>query len=89
MKRAYFLLLTLLPMLLIGWPSSSLAQNQMNASGHWEGSIEIQGTSLLFSVDIMQGKEGTVTATISIPSQNLKGSPLINVVARGQDDSQH
>ena len=87
MKRAQLLLLALLPMLLIGWPSSSLAQNQMNASGHWEGSIEIQGTSMLFSVDIMQSKEGTFSATISIPSQNLKGSPLINVVAKGQEVS--
>jgi hypothetical protein len=87
MKRTHFLMLTLLPLLLIGGPSSSRAQNQMNAAGHWEGSIDIQGTSLLFSVDIMQGREGTFTATISIPSQNVKGSPLINVVAKGQEVS--
>ena len=85
LKRTWLSLLTL--MVLMALSFSVRAQNQMNAAGHWEGSVDVQGNKMDFTVDIMQAREGTLTATISIPSQSLKDSPLINVVTKGADVS--
>ena len=86
MKRTRLLLLAL-AVLSMAWPSPGNGQSQTSAVGHWEGTVDLQGNKLDFSVDIVQGREGAVSGIISFPSQNIKASPLINVVAKGADVS--
>ncbi len=67
--------------------SLSLAQNQPTASGHWEGSIDVQGTVIEISVDLTRSDKGSWTGTIAIPSQSLKDYPLSNLKVEGANVS--
>jgi CubicO group peptidase (beta-lactamase class C family) len=52
-------------------------------SGHWEGSIELPGTSLKVMVDLSSGQEGW-SGRISIPQQGAKDLPLGKVQVNGK-----
>jgi hypothetical protein len=67
--------------------SASLAQNQPTASGHWEGAIEVQGTSLEIVVDLTRDAKEVWKGAIGIPSQNLKDYPLGNLKVEGANVS--
>lgn len=47
--------------------------------GVWEGTIEVQGTSLGVTIKITKGDDGTLSATIDIPDQGAVDMPLDNV----------
>lgn len=47
--------------------------------GVWEGTIEVQGTSLGVTVKVTKESDGTLTATIDIPDQGAMDVPLDNV----------
>lgn len=47
--------------------------------GVWEGTIEVQGTSLGITVKVTKEADGTLKATIDIPDQGAVDVPLDNV----------
>jgi hypothetical protein len=60
------------------------AQAPVNPAGHWEGTVDLQGNQLQFGVDFIQDTAGQFTGTIEIPSQQLKGLPLLKVAVDGK-----
>lgn len=67
--------------------SSTFAQNQPAASGHWEGAIEVPGTAIEIVIDLTRSDKGLWKGAIAIPSQNLKDFPLSNVKVDGANVS--
>jgi hypothetical protein len=67
--------------------SSSLAQNQPTASGHWEGSIDVQGTVIEIIVDLTRSDKGLWKGAIGMPAQGLKDYPLSNLKVEGTNVS--
>jgi hypothetical protein len=63
--------------------SASMAQNPPTASGHWEGTVEVQGTALEIIVDLTRDPKGVWKGAIGIPLQNLKDYPLSNLKMEG------
>ncbi len=53
-----------------------------DVSGHWEGAIELPGTTLTVLVDLVFA-DGAWSGTTDIPMQGAKGLPLVNVHAAG------
>lgn len=47
--------------------------------GVWEGTIEVQGTSLGVTIKVSKGDDGALSATIDIPDQGAMDVPLDNV----------
>src|SRR5436305_2969911 len=60
------------------------AQAPIDPSGHWEGALDMQGNQLAFGVDFVRDASGHLTGTIEIPSQQLKGLPLLHVTLDGK-----
>ena len=54
-----------------------------DASGHWEGSIEVPGQSLVVMVDLEQ-TDGAWSGTIDIPAQGADDLPLSAVTVVGE-----
>ena len=69
--------------LLMGAQLSS-AQTQKNAAGHWEGAIEVRGTTLNFIADLSQKEGGAWAGIIAIPAQNIKNFSLSRVTVEGR-----
>jgi hypothetical protein len=59
------------------------AQTAADPSGHWQGTVQAPGMDLEFEVDLATGGNGELAGTVSIPSQNLKGLPLLKVAVDG------
>jgi CubicO group peptidase (beta-lactamase class C family) len=57
------------------------AQSPAPCSGVWKGEIQIPGSPLAFETTFAL-KNGTCSATISIPAQGAKDVPLSNVIVR-------
>ena len=65
-------------------PASVLrADTPVDPSGHWEGTALVQRMDLPFHVDIWRTSPGDYTGTISIPSENIHGLPLLKVSVDG------
>ncbi|MFC2164875.1 hypothetical protein ACFLT2_07765 [Acidobacteriota bacterium] len=47
--------------------------------GVWEGTIEVQGTSLGVTIKVSKDADGALSATIDIPDQGAVDLPLNNV----------
>jgi hypothetical protein len=65
-------------------PTPALYAQTVDPSGHWNGSIEIQGAPMLFEVDLAKDKRGDLGGTISVPSQQLKGLPILKIATTGR-----
>ena len=63
------------------------AQSAADASGHWEGTLQIPGMELNVEVDLGKNSKGEWMGTISIPAQNMKGFPLSNVAGQAKSVS--
>lgn len=59
------------------------AQTTADASGHWQGSIEVPNQELAIEVDLAQNPKGEWIGSIDIPPQHLKGFPLSDVAVKG------
>lgn len=55
------------------------------ADGHWEGAIEVPGQPLEIEVDLETVDDGTLTGTISIPTQGLKDRELRDLSIGSED----
>ena len=64
--------------------ATSLGAQSANLSGHWEGSIKVPGMELRVEIDLAAASGGALTGTMSIPSQNVKGLPFLNVAVEGK-----
>jgi len=62
---------------------SSIYGLAQDASGFWQGAIQIQGQSLEIFVDLNQAEDGW-QGTIDIPMQGLKGLALSEISAKGE-----
>ncbi|MEW6211679.1 MAG: alpha/beta fold hydrolase [Acidobacteriota bacterium] len=58
---------------------SSLAQNQPDVRGRWEGAIKLPTAELAFIIELIRKEDGSWAGTIDIPSQGAKGLPLASI----------
>jgi len=77
MHRPFLVLLSVLVV-----PTLAHAQS-IDASGHWEGSVQLPAMEVAFQVDFERTATGAVAGTISIPTQHLSGLPLTAVTLEG------
>jgi hypothetical protein len=80
---ALFMLQSLPSLLAQGQPATSGGQSQPTASGHWEGSIDVEGNMLEVMVDLTRAADGSWKGVIAIPAQSLKDYPLSNLKVEG------
>lgn len=64
-------------------PSSAKAPEGQPA-GHWEGSIDVNGTPLPIEIDITKDAAGAWTATFGQPAQGVRGLPLGDLKVDGR-----
>lgn len=64
--------------------ASSSAQEIPNATGHWEGSVQLPSQDLRIGVDLTRNAKGELQATFSQPDQGIKGLPFTNVSVSGR-----
>jgi hypothetical protein len=57
------------------------------AAGRWHGSAQVPGRTLDLIVDLDQDAKGVWVGSIIIPELNIKGAPLTNILALGNDVS--
>jgi CubicO group peptidase (beta-lactamase class C family) len=62
-----------------------LASTAVSPDGHWEGSIEIPGSTLAIDVDLKASDQGSLSGDISIPAQMAKDLPLTNLTWNGAE----
>lgn len=62
----------------------ALAPNALRAdlAGHWEGAIEIPGSKLDVQLDVSRDN-GALKGKVTIPAQNVRDLPLINISGAG------
>jgi hypothetical protein len=60
------------------------AQQGVDPSGHWEGTIQTPEVSIDIVVDLARTSEDQLAGTISVPPQNLRGFPLVIEAAEGR-----
>jgi len=64
--------------------ASASAQESPNATGHWEGSVQLPNQDLRIGVDLTRNAKGEHQATFSQPDQGIKGLPFTNVSVSGR-----
>jgi uncharacterized protein len=79
----FFLFLIILTLFLPWSPSLTLAQNQPDPAGRWEGSVDLPFMKLGIIVGLSQKADGTWTGAITIPSQGLNDSALGSISVSG------
>src|SRR5258708_30474540 len=60
------------------------AQAAADPSGHWQGMLQAPGMDVEFEVDLAKSGSGELAGTVSIPTQKLKGLPLLKVAVEGR-----
>jgi len=65
-------------------PTVAVAAEPVDVAGHWKGEVELPGTELGFNIDFTK-KDGAWIGDISIPMQNAKNLPLVDVVVDGRN----
>ncbi len=58
-----------------------------NASGRWEGAVQIPGRELQVVVDIAKAGNSPWQGSITIPGLNLQGAPLVDIAVQDSDAS--
>jgi uncharacterized protein len=83
MKKLFLSIAIAVALFAGGSVSASTAQNQPTASGHWEGTVDVQGNTLEIIIDLTRGGDGLWKGVIAIPAQSLKDYPLSNLKVEG------
>jgi hypothetical protein len=60
-----------------------LAQTAIDPWGHWQGTLQAPDGPIGFEVDLTKTAAGAPAGTLTIPSQQIKGLPLIKVTPNG------
>jgi hypothetical protein len=69
--------------LLLPSAGPSSAQSAADPSGHWEGIIEMPGTTVAFQVDLATNGGGGFVGSITIPDARIDGLPLTAIAVEG------
>lgn len=65
----------------LSWlPSAAFAQNGLDPSGHWSGSIDLPAGSLDLEFELAKSSAGEFFGTVTIPDQGVKAVPLTHIV---------
>ena len=72
-----------LPVLVTCVGAALLQAQAPDPAGHWEGAIQLPGSSLAIQVDLAKGSQGW-TGTLSIPAQGAKNLALDRVTVAGR-----
>ena len=65
----------------LSWlPAVAFAQNGLDPSGHWSGSIDLPAGSLDLEFELAKSSAGEFFGTVTIPDQGVKAVPLTNIV---------
>src|SRR3954470_3337073 len=65
---------------LLAPPHLLLAEAAADASGHWEGSIQMQpNVAIAVEIDLARNASGAMAGTFGQPAQGVKGLPLSTV----------
>jgi hypothetical protein len=64
--------------------SSLLAQDAIDPSGHWEGTIQAPDMELAIEIDLAKNSKGELAGTFTQPAQHIKGLPLSTVTIEGR-----
>ena len=64
--------------------SSLRAQAALDPSGHWERTVQLPNAELSIEVDLAMNSNGELAGTMGMPTQILKGFPLLKVAAEGK-----
>lgn len=59
------------------------AEQSVDPSGHWEGTIQSPIGSMSVNVDLAKNAAGELRGTLGSPEENLKGLPLLKVSIEG------
>jgi pimeloyl-ACP methyl ester carboxylesterase len=59
---------------------AALAQAQSGVAGHWQGTLAVGPTTLRIALHVRSDGDGTLTATLDSPDQNVKGIPIKQIV---------
>jgi hypothetical protein len=70
-------------LLLLASALPSRAQNAPDPSGHWQGTVQVQGMQVPFEVDLAKGADGHFDGTLSVAAQKIKALPLTSVRVEG------
>jgi hypothetical protein len=73
--------------LLPGLASSLNAQNSVDPSGHWEGTIQASGMEVRVEIDLARNSKGELAGTFGQPAEHLTGLPLTNFTVDGRSVS--
>lgn len=65
-------------------PEDTGAQETSRIAGTWRGTVSISGTSLPLVLNIEEGEDGTLTATLDSPDQAVFGVPTESVTLIGK-----
>jgi CubicO group peptidase (beta-lactamase class C family) len=63
----------------------SAADPNAGLIGHWEGAIQLPGTSLAISIDFSAKQGGGLNGFVSIPAQGARDLPVANIVMSGSE----
>ena len=75
------------PPIYAGAAASEAAAEDPSLAGHWVGEVDVPGTKLDFDIDFALKPDGGWSGDISIPMQNAKDLPLVNITLKGKDVS--
>jgi hypothetical protein len=59
------------------------AQHAPDPSGHWEGTVTIPDSTLVFTVDLARKADGGFAGTISLAQEKVTGLPLAKIDVNG------
>ena len=59
------------------------SQSAANASGHWEGAIQVPAKAVNIAIDLSNSGNGALVGTFGLPEQGSKGLPLAGVSVEG------
>jgi hypothetical protein len=60
------------------------AQQAVDPTGHWEGTIQAPGMAIGFEIDFAKNEKGVLTGTVNLPGERIKGLPLTKVAIEGR-----
>jgi hypothetical protein len=75
-----------LPFVII-FASALICRGEDKATGRWEGVVQVPDRELKLAVDLEKDGGGPWRGSVTIPSLNLKGAPLVDIAAKDSDAS--
>ncbi len=84
MRKKHRSTLILICSLFLSWPVALMSQEPKSIEGHWEGMIQLPTMKVEFNIDFKK-QDGEWTGDISIPVQNARDLPLVEIALEGRE----